>query len=327
MSLIKRIAGLLPARRTLHIHLAPQSLLAVVRHGGRIAEDGALHIAFSNPAGQWQAPLAALRALLAQPGTGTAVQETLAARLPLHVSLSGRWCQTLMAPWSDALLSEPGASRFLNMQLAAIYGDAARAWTAGSDDAPYGQPRLVCGIATELLDALHALAAEHGTRCAAIEPLASAACAWLAPDKPEAFAVIEPGRISMAALTNGRVTAIQSQPCSPAWHGELAQAWQRWTLRAPELGAVADVAVVDLSGQPGGLAAGQLPGRFRLAGSPFSHAGAATAANAAAAGSQTQASDAAARSGKLPLSIVPPEAGGGEGTGSGGKPVRSREAA
>jgi len=365
VSLIKRIAGLLPARRTLHIHLAQQSLLAVVRHGGRIVEDGVLHVAFSNPAGQWQAPLAALGALLTQPelayasdtqspsgapstahsaataagiAAGAAARAALAARLPLHVSLSGRWCQTLMAPWSDALLSEPGASRFLNMQLAAIYGDAARAWTSGSDDAPYGQPRLVCGIATELLDALHALAAEHGTRCAAIEPLTSAVCAWLAPDTPEAFAVIEPGRISMAALTNGRVTAFQSQPCSPAWHGALAQAWQRWTLRAPELASIADVTVVDLSGQPAGLVAGQLPGRFRLAGSPFVRAGAAPAnaadagtAAAAAAGPQAQASDAAARSGKLPLSIVPPEAGDdegiGNGTGNGGKAGRSREAA
>ena len=329
MSLTKRISGLFTARRTLHIHVAPQSLAAVVRQGGRIAADGALHIAVNNPAGHWQAALAALRALLEQPGTGTTARDALAARLPLHVSLSGRWCQMLMAPWSDALLSEPGASRFLSMQLAAIYGDAARTWTASSDDAPYGQPRLVCGIAAELLDALHALAAEHATRCAAIEPLAGAACAWLAPGKPEAFAVIEPGRITMASLTNGRVTAIQSQPCSPAWHGELAQAWQRWTLRAPELVAVADVAVVDLSGQPAGLAAGQLPGRFRLAGSPFSHAGAATAANAAAAG--PQASDAAARSGKLPLSIVPPEVGDGDGKGSGngngGKAGRSREAA
>ena len=336
MSLIKRITGLLPARRTLHIHLAPQSLLAVVRHGGRIVEDGVLHVAFSNPAGQWQAPLAALSALLAQPGTDTTAWEALAAGLPLHVSLSGRWCQALMAPWSDALLSEPGASRFLNMHLAAVYGDAARAWTAGSDDAPYGQPRLVCGIATELLDALHALAAQHGARCAAIEPLASAVCAWLAPGKPEAFAVIEPGRITMAALTNGRVSAIQSQPCSPAWHCELAQAWQRWTLRAPELAPIADVAVIDLSGQPAGLAAGQLPARFRLAGSPFVGAAAAAAAvpapaAVASAGPQAQASDAAARRGKLPLSIVPPEASGdegiGNGTGNGGKAGRPREAA
>jgi hypothetical protein len=278
VSLIKRIAGLLPARRTLHIHLAQQSLLAVVRHGGRIADNGALHIAVGNPAGQWQAPLAALRALLAEAvtvehGAGSAARAALAARLPLHLSLSSRWCQTLMAPWNDALLSEPAASRFLTMQLAAVYGDAARAWTASSDDAPYGQPRLVCGIATELLDALHALAAEHGTRCAAIEPLASVVCASLAPGKPQAFAVIEPGRITMAALAQGRVNAVLSQPCSAAWHGELAQAWQRWALRAPELAEVAAVAVVDLSGQHAAHAEGRLPGRFRLAGTPFGHAG------------------------------------------------------
>eukprot|EP01034_Spumella_vulgaris_P038878 gene38878-48009_t len=230
------------------------------RKGGRIAADGALHIAVNNPAGHWQAALAALRALLEQPGTGTTARDALAARLPLHVSLSGRWCQALMAPWSDALLSGASASRFLESQLATVYGDAARSWTASSDEAPYGQPRLVCGIATELLDALHALAAAHGTRCAAIEPLASVICTSLAAGKPQAFAVIEPGRITMAALENGRVHAIQSQPCSAAWHVELAQAWQRWALRAPELASIPDIAVVDLSGHPAGLAAGQLPG-------------------------------------------------------------------
>lgn len=303
MSLIKRLAGLLPARRALHIHLGPQSLLAVVRQGGSILDGGTLQIAFANPAGQWQAPLAALRAMLAQPGEAgaPAMRSALAAKLPLHVSLSGRWCQMLMAPWSDALLSEPGAARFLEMQFAAIYGDAARGWTVSSDDAPYGQPRLACGIDTGLLDALHALAAEHGTRCAAIEPLAGAVCASLAPDKPEAIATVEPGRITMAALSKGRVAAIQLQPCGAAWHTELAQAWQRWSLREPELAAIADVAVVDLSGQPAALAAGQLPGRFRLAASPFGLAAGTPCASSAHAG------------GKLPLSIVPAN---GKGRGS-----------
>jgi hypothetical protein len=145
VSLIKRIAGLLPARRTLHVHLGPQSLLAVLRQDARIADGGTLHVGFANPAGQWQVPLAALRALLAQPGQAYAadmlpgassggtdgsagVRAALADRLPLHVSLSGRWCQMLMAPWSDALLSEAGIARFLETQFAAIYGDAARGW-------------------------------------------------------------------------------------------------------------------------------------------------------------------------------------------------------
>ncbi|WP_377702053.1 hypothetical protein [Pseudoduganella sp. UC29_71] len=330
MSLIKYFAALLPARRTLHVHLAPQSLLAVVRHGGRIVEGGALHIAFANPAGQWQAPLAALRALLAQPDCayasdtlaaagndahcaapahaadrmplaapaaeyGVAVRAALAEHSPLHVSLSGRWCQMLVAPWSDALLSERGAAHLLEMQLAAVYGDAARGWTVKGDDAPYGQPRLVCGITTGLLDALHALAAEHGTRCAAIEPLASTVCASLAANRPDAIAIIEPWRITMAALAKGRISAVQSQPCSPAWHAELALAWQRWSLRAPELAAVTDVAVIDLSGQPAGLAAAHLPALFWLAASPFG----------GGAGLPPAARARTGPGGKLPLSIVP----------------------
>lgn len=285
MSLIERLAGLLPARGRLHIHLGPQGLLAAVRQGGRIVEGSGLQLAYANPGGQWQAAIAALRGLLPQSEAG----------IPLSISLSGRWCQMVLAPWSDALLAEPGASRFLHMQLSAVYGEAAGTWTISSDDAPYGQPRLACGVATGLLDALHALAAEHGTRCAAIEPLASTACQSL-PGKPGAFTIIEQGRMTLAALTHGRITAILSQPCGAAWHAELPQAWQRWSLRAPELAAIDDIAVIDMSGQPSGAAAGQLPGRFRMEDSPFG--------NVAATAAPSDAAEGPARAHGLPLSIV-----------------------
>ncbi|CAN7572671.1 hypothetical protein LJR289_004093 [Pseudoduganella sp. LjRoot289] len=354
MSLIERLAGLLPARRTLHVHLAPQQLLAVVRQGGRIVEGSAMRVVYANPAGQWQAAIAALRAFLAQPeapnaviaqrqtsakaGThtphqprqsmdspvpvvsqaqsdaqripcytlrgndrpaGAVLRDSLAARTPLSISLSGRWCQLVLAPWSDALLAEPGASRFLHMQLSAVYGDAAGNWTVSSDDASYGQPRVACGIATGLLDALHTLAAEHGTRCAAIEPSVSAVCRSLT-GKPAAFAIIEQGRMTLAALAGGRITAIQSQPCGAAWHAELPQSWQRWSLRAPELAAIGDIAVVDLSGQSGGTVAGRLPGLFRLADSPFGSAG----STEAAAQTLADAAQGSAPASGLPLSIV-----------------------
>lgn len=335
MSLIERLAGLLPARRSLHIHLAPQGLLAAVRQGGRLVEGSALHIPCANPAAHWQPALAALRELLARPeAAGTVVPQqstgvhagrsadavhtqpadrqaiallrgsvtvhaALNAGAPLSITLSARWCQMLLAPWSDALLAEPGASQFLRTQLAAIYGDAATAWTVRSDDTPYGQPRLACGIATELLDALHALAAEHGTRCTTIEPLASAVCQSLA-GKPQAFAIIEQGRMTLAALTGRRITAIQSQPCSAVWRAELPQAWQRWSLRVPELAAIGDIAVIDMSGQPQCAVADRLPSAFRMEDSPFGSA-------ASVPGSAPATADTphgGARNAGLPLSIV-----------------------
>lgn len=271
MSLIERIAERLPsplATRALRVHLGPEQLLAVVCKGAHPQPGHALRIGLDNPDGRWQTSVAALRALL----SGTDHQ---GAGLPLEISLSGRWCQMLLAPWSDALLAEPGAGRYLQTQLAALYGDTARGWSVTGDDAPYGQPRLVCGMDRDLLGELRAAAAGHGHRCRAIEPLASVVWRGLAPGRPQACAIVEAGRMTLVALGAGQVTAIQSQPCGPAWRLELVQAWQRWCLRAPELAAIDHIAVVDMS--PPGPAANHpdpahvpvLPARFRMTGHPF----------------------------------------------------------
>ncbi|MBA5639559.1 hypothetical protein H3H37_21100 [Duganella sp. LX20W] len=254
--------------RTLRVHLAPQQLLAVVCRGGRPLDASTVRVAIDNPTGHWQPAVDALRAWLARAGqTG--------AGLPLELSLAGRWCQMLVAPWSDALLTEAGATRFLQTQLAALYGDAARGWSVAADDAPYGLPRLVCGIDATLLADLRAAT---GARCHAIEPAISVVLRTLMASRPQALAVVEAGRLTLAALTGDRITAIASQPCGAAWHGELVQAWQRWTLRTPELTLLAapltaDIAVVDLSGANLRLArtagADVLPPPFRLADSPF----------------------------------------------------------
>lgn len=265
------------AARSLHILLAPQQLSCVVRHGSRVIEGSAQQIALVNPSGHWQASLDALRALLIESATTW-------AGLPLEVSLSGRWSHMALAPWSDALLSEPGAAHFLQSQLTTLYGEAARGWHVVGDDAPYGQARVVCGIDAALLQALKELADECAHACRVVEPLLCTALRSLSAEDTRApsgaLALIEPGRITMAALDRGRIVAIQSQPASGAWRQELPQAWQRWTLRLPELAAIEHVAVVDPGTAarigphiaPGAivqLVADTLPPRFRIVANPF----------------------------------------------------------
>jgi hypothetical protein len=283
VSLIEHFSHLAPA--TLCLHLGPQQLLALPRRGRRPDPAGAQRLAYAKPDGHWQSALDALRAYLARPhlsgttaaaaapsnpsgtagsaaaaaagsaptgatgGTRAAVAaDARLAKAPLEISLAGRWCQMTLAPWSEALLAEPGAARFLQNQLAAVYGDAARGWSLCADDAPYGQPRLVCGIDAALLQGLRQLAEEQGRRCRVVEPLLGTVWRALAPARPQAFAVVEAGRMTLAALARGGIAAIHTQPCGAGWHAELAQAWQRWTLRAPELAGIAEVLVVDMSG-------------------------------------------------------------------------------
>ncbi|WP_328595546.1 hypothetical protein [Rugamonas rivuli] len=271
MSLTERLFPLM--RRRLRVLLSPQQLLCVVRHGTRLVEGSAQQIAVAGAGSHWQASVDALRELLQQPAIA-------AARLPLEISLSGRWSQLVLAPWSDALLSEPSAGRFLQTQLAALYGDNARGWSVVGDDAPYGHTRLVCGVDSTLLQALKDVAAECGHACRVIEPLLGTALRTMEADAPcGALALVEPGRITMAALRDKRIVAIQSQPASEAWRLELTQAWQRWTLRAPELAGIATVAVTDLSALSPALALAPsaalhlvpeaLPSRFVLSANPF----------------------------------------------------------
>lgn len=291
MSLAERLAAtlrpLLPllSRRSLRIYLAPSMVVATAVDGDRIA--GVVALPVANPGGHWEAPLALLRALLEHPAEtlagcpqrphvqpsgvqraptaqsvqaiapADAVLAALIAQAPLSVCLSGRWCQSVMAPWSDALLAEPAATRFLQMQLSAVYGDAARSWSIANDDAPYGEPRAACGIDAELLQALRT---DLGKRCNAIEPVMGTASRM--PTGMAAFAIVEADKLTMATTAHGRIAAICSQPCGLAWRQELERAWQRWTLRMPELDSIAAVAVIDLTGLTG--PAGQPPAPHAL---------------------------------------------------------------
>ncbi len=56
----------------------------------------------------------------------------------------------------------------------------------------------------------------------------------------------------------------QAQPCRGHWNGELSQAWQRWTLRSPELGHIKSVALVRLDDTPAHGPLGEMFDAVRL---------------------------------------------------------------
>lgn len=236
MSLIERLT-----RATVCLHLAPHGLHGVLRRAGRPLPDSAFHLPIANPDASWEVALAALRGWLEQHNE---------KKLPLAVSLASRWCAMLMVPWSGALLDRSSAQRYLHSQFGAVYGEGARAWRLAADDAPYGMPRLACGIDAALLQGVQDAAAAHGRRCLSIEPIAGPAWRSIAGEKPAAFALVEAGRLLLATGSGGRITALHSQPCGAAWGNELDRAWQRWNLRAPQLDAIEQVALIDVSGVP-----------------------------------------------------------------------------
>lgn len=245
MSLIERIS-----RATVCLHLAPHGLDGVLRRSGRPVAGSGFHLPILNPDASWEVALASLRGWLEQDG---------GKKLPLAVSLASRWCAMLMVPWSAALLERNSAQRFLHSQFAAVYGDGTRAWRLAADDAPYGKPRLACGIDAALLQGVQEAAAAHGRRLLSIEPIVGPAWRSIAGSKPAAFALVEAGRLLLATTNGGRISALHSQSCDAAWGDELDRAWRRWNLRAPQLDAIEHVALLDLSGVPQEY----LPGRFQ----------------------------------------------------------------
>lgn len=245
MSLIERVT-----RATVCLHLAPHALHGVQRRAGRPLADSAFHVPIVNPGASWEVAMAGLRGWLEQDS---------GKKLPLAISLASRWCAMLMLPWSGALLDAASAQRFLHSQFAAVYGDSARAWRLAADDAPYGKPRLACGIDAALLQDVLEAASAHGRRCLSIEPIAASAWRSIAASKPAAFALVEAGRLLLATSSGGRITALHSQSCSQDWGDELERAWRRWNLRAPQLDAIEHVALLDLSGGP----QADLPARFQ----------------------------------------------------------------
>ena len=236
---IKRLSG-----GTLHVGLEPGRLTFAVRHGASFAGDRARIQQIDNASGHWQPVLNLLRTWLQQPGN-------FAQTLPVSVVLSSRWCRMMTVPWSDAILREDSAVRFLQSQYVALYGDEALGWTVTVDDAPYGHPRLACAVEGELLQSLHQLAAENKSQCRSVQPVVSAA--WRAITRSsglpaKAFAVIESDRLTLACADRGKITAVQSQSWENDWTGELARAWQRWMLRLPACGDIAHIPVLDLTG-------------------------------------------------------------------------------
>jgi hypothetical protein len=231
------------SNKVLCVALAPEQVTLIVRRGKEVMPETAVGIPLPHSEGRWQEAVAALRTWLRTSGESV-------AGLPISVSISNRWCHLMMLPWSDALLTQTDARRFAQSQFVATFGDAAHGWRYTLDDTPHRQTRLACAMEGDLLDALNSLAEQSGHRLIAVESALSIAGRALGQHRPLAFALQERGRVVLAQVDKGRIVGVQAQPCQGNWVNELSQAWQRWTLRSPELSHIASVALVRLDDTP-----------------------------------------------------------------------------
>ncbi|SHH47276.1 hypothetical protein [Massilia sp. CF038] len=222
--------------RTLSVALAPEMLSAVVRDGARVLACSEIRISPGSGDGHWSAGLAAFETWIRHAGRGL-------AGVPLAISVSTRWCQLTMLPWSDALLYQDSAQRYLQARFERLYGSAARNWELLCDDSARGQPRLACAVESGFALGLREVAQAHGHDNVRIESIVTATARTIVPAPCDRFALQEPGRLVLVARRYGRVVGIESQSCPASWPAALPPAWQQWTERTPEAGEVAQVIV------------------------------------------------------------------------------------
>lgn len=232
------------------IALAPELLTAVVRQDERVVA----HSEVRTTNGHWRGALQIFDAYLRQSGS------TLRG-VHASVSLAARWCQLLVLPWSESL-RDSDAQLYAQSHFVAVFGEAAHGWAFVLADAPPGQARLACAVEREFHAGLRDIAREHGHDGMTIECIVSIAGRAIDGNRHKAFALIEPGRLVLAALHDKQVVAVQAQDCRGPWHQELPMAWRNWVMRTPALGDIAQVALVSLDDR---AAAGDVPAPFEAA--------------------------------------------------------------
>jgi hypothetical protein len=158
----------------------------------------------------------------AQPGWRDALDALgaqLAAAAPrlraLRVVLSDQFVRYLVVPWDDALRTTEERLAYLSHHYRSVYGERVGSWCMAAGDV--GSDSALClaaAVDEALVDALHALAGQHGATLRSVVPHAVAALntSRRAIDARSCFvAVREPGALCLLRIGDGEVRAVAAR--------------------------------------------------------------------------------------------------------------------
>ncbi|MDD5250690.1 MAG: hypothetical protein PHY45_17060 [Rhodocyclaceae bacterium] len=192
-------------RERVVVGLAPDQLSALAlggfwrprlidRHARLLAEQDAAH---------WDKGIAALEALLAEPAW---------RGRDITVVLSGHYVRHAVIPGGRGL-ADAARRSLADVVFREVFGDLARDWELRVSPTTGGMPTLACGVPRPLLAALQA-ACEGRGRLRSIQPslmpVFNRARQQIAKSVG-CLALVEPGRITVAALENGRWKYVDSR--------------------------------------------------------------------------------------------------------------------
>lgn len=187
------------------VGLAPERLsaLSVGGLGRRRLLDRHAVTLHDQDAGEWEAGVNALEALLEEPAWhGRRIVIVLSAHYVRHVILPGQGGLT------DAARLTLAGLMFRN-----TFGDLARDWEIRVAPTGAGQPALACGVPRSLLAALRTACDRRG-RLQSIQPSLMPVFNRIRRDIGRSvgcIALVEPGRVSLAFVERGEWTHIDSR--------------------------------------------------------------------------------------------------------------------
>lgn len=195
-------------RERVRIALSPHEVtmlrLAPAWRGPRITDRRCLPCAGEGPAA-WDAPLAALRELLAP---------ARAARALATVVLSNHFLRYLVLPWSAELVTPEEELAYARARFAQVHGERARGWSIRSSAAPAGQERLAAAADLGLLEALGRCLGASGLALQSCQPALMAQFNATRERVGEGAWLVgaERGRLLVARIREGRWRSVRLRP-------------------------------------------------------------------------------------------------------------------
>jgi len=146
------------------------------------------------------------------------------------VMLSNHFVRYVLVPWSDQISDENEEQAFIRHSFVQTYGVEAQRWALRMSPGGYGDTQVASAVDQALLDGLERILAARGIYLASAQPyLMTAYNRWL-PQLDGArswFVLVEPGRLCLSLLHQGRWSSLQTAKIGDNWPKELQNLLER----------------------------------------------------------------------------------------------------
>ena len=146
------------------------------------------------------------------------------------VILSNHFMRYVLVPWSDKLSDEAEQLAYARHCFAEVYGETVRHWEIRLSPGEEGEPQLASAVDQRLLVSLRQILSRHDIGLVSIQPHLMAAWNGAYPmlrRRSAWLALVEPGRLCLGLLHQGRWQRVRSQRIASGWLAAMPQILER----------------------------------------------------------------------------------------------------